>query len=241
MTSQVGLGCRARLLTVLDLFIIGPLSGLYEDSFESVLFGWQDSEVSAFCCTRGTFLVNNSNPTPRNPSITARPTLAEKERFGQLSASSGISESALALIAIRALLESNRPLTDATTSGTRREPATDRITVRLRPGDGRAISQRAARRGMRASTYLAALVRAHVAANPPLTVDEIETLKQGVVLLGKLGQSLSHISRNAAQGGAVSPELQTRLTQTHAVVAALERRTRDVARSALVTWESRFD
>jgi hypothetical protein len=197
--------------------------------------------VSALCCTRGTFLVNNSNPTPRNPSITARPTLAEKERFAQLSASSGISESALALIAIRALLESNGPLTGATPNGPRREPATDRITVRLRPGDGRAISQRAAQRGIRASTYLAALVRAHVAANPPLTVDEIAILKQGVVLLAKIGQSLSHISRTAAQGGALSPELQTRLTQTHAVVAALERRTRDVARSALITWESRFD
>jgi hypothetical protein len=197
--------------------------------------------VSAFCCTRGTLLVNNSNPTPRNPSITARPALAEKERFAQLAASSGISESALALIAIRALLESNGPPTGATTNGPRREPATDRITVRLRPGDGRAISQRAAQRGMRASTYLAALVRAHIAANPPLAVDEIETLKQGVVLLAKIGQSLSLISRTAAQGGALPPELQTRLTQTHAVVAALERRTRDVARSALITWESRFE
>jgi hypothetical protein len=63
-----------------------------------------------------------------------------------------------------------------------------------------------------------------------LTVDEIATLKQGVVLLAKLGQPLSHISRNAAQGGAVLPELQTRLRQAHAVVATLERRTRDVVR-----------
>jgi hypothetical protein len=185
--------------------------------------------------------VNNSNSTPRNPSITARPGLAEKERFAQLAASSGISESALALIAIRALLESSGPLPGATTPESRRQAATDRITVRLRPGDGRAISQRASQRGMRASTYLAALVRAHVAANPPLTVDEISTLKQGVTLLAKLGQSLSHISRTAAQVGALPPELQTRLTQTHAVVAALERRTRDLARSALITWESRVD
>jgi hypothetical protein len=185
--------------------------------------------------------VNNSNPTTRNPSITARPALAEKQRFAQLAASSGISESALALIAIRALLESSGPLPGATTPESTRKPATDRITVRLRPGDGRAISQRAAQRGMRASTYLAALVRAHVAANPPLTVDEIAILKQGVVLLAKLSQSLSDISRNAAHGGALSPDLQTRLTQTHAVVAALEWRTRDLARSALITWESRFD
>jgi hypothetical protein len=39
-----------------------------------------------------------------------------------------------------------------------------------------------------------------------LTVDEIAILKQGVVLLAKLGQSPGHISRAAAQVGALSPE-----------------------------------
>jgi len=196
--------------------------------------------VSAFCCTRGTCLVNSGNPTARIPSITARPTLAEKERFAQLAASSGVSESALALIAIRALLESNGPLASTTAPESARQAATDRITIRLRPGDGRAINQRAAQRGMRASTYLAALVRAHVAASPPLTVDELAILKQGVAVLANLGRSMSYIARNAAQGSALTPELQKLLSQTRAVVDALERRTHDLARSALITWESRF-
>jgi hypothetical protein len=147
----------------------------------------------------------------------------------------------LALIAIRALLESNGPLVSTTAPEARRHPATDRITIRLRPGDGRAINQRAAQRGIRASTYLAALVRAHVAASPPLTVDELAILKQGVAVLASLGRALSHVSRNAAQGGTLSPDLQKYLGQTRAVVAALERRTHDLARSALITWESRFD
>ncbi|MDB6013974.1 MAG: hypothetical protein JWL65_6224 [Gammaproteobacteria bacterium] len=197
--------------------------------------------MSAFCCTRGTYLVNSSNPTVRIPSITARPTLAEKERFAQVAARSGISESALALIAIRALLESNESLATTTAPESGHQPATDRITIRLRPGDGRAINQRAAQRGMRASTYLAALVRAHVAARPPLTVDELAILKQGVAVLASLGRTLSHISRNAAQGDTLSADLQRHLGQIRAVVAALERRTHDIARSALVTWESRFD
>jgi hypothetical protein len=94
---------------------------------------------------------------------------------------------------------------------------------------------------MRASTYLAALVRAHVAASPPWTVDELAILKQGVAVLANLGRSMSYIARNAAQGGALSPELQKLLSQTRAVVDALERRTHDLARSALITWESRFD
>jgi hypothetical protein len=196
--------------------------------------------VSAFCCTRGARLVNSSNPAARIPSITARPTPAEKERFAQLAASSGISESALALIAIRALLESSGPSASTTAPESARQAATDRITIRLRPGDGRAINQRAAQRGMRASTYLAALVRAHVAASPPLAVDELAILKQGVAVLANLGRSMSYIARNAAQGGALSPELQKLLSQTRAVVDALERRTHDLARSALITWESRF-
>jgi hypothetical protein len=197
--------------------------------------------VSAFCCTRGTRLVNSSNPTARIPSITARPTPAEKERFAKLAASSGVSESALALIAIRALLESTGPSASTTAPESARQAATHRITIRLRPGDGRVISQRAAQRGMRASTYLAALVRAHVSASPPLTVDELAVLKQGVAVLANLGRSMSYIARNAAQAGALSPELQKLLSQTRAVVAALERRTHDLARSALITWESRFD
>jgi hypothetical protein len=197
--------------------------------------------VSAFCCTRGTCLVNSSNTTARIPSITARPTPAEKERFAKLAASSGVSESALALIAIRALLESTGPSASTTAPESARQAATDRITIRLRPGDGSAINQRAAQRGMRASTYLAALVRAHVAASPPLTVDELAILKQGVAVLANLGRSMSYIARNAAQGGALSLELQKLLSQTRAVVDALERRTHDLARSALITWESRFD
>jgi hypothetical protein len=185
--------------------------------------------------------VNSINPTARIPCITARPTLAEKERFAKLAASSGVSESALALIAIHALLESTDPSASTTAPESARQAATDRITIRLRPGDGRAINQRAAQRGMRASTYLAALVRAHVAASPPLTVDELAILKQGVAVLANLGRSMSYIARNAAQTGALSPELQKLLSQTRAVVDALERRTHDLARSALITWESRFD
>jgi hypothetical protein len=89
--------------------------------------------------------------------------------------------------------------------------------------------------------YLAALIRAHVAASPPLTVDELAILKQGVAVLANLGRSMSYIARNAAQTGALSPELQKLLSQTRAVVDAFERRTHDLARSALITWESRFD
>src|SRR5882762_3102835 len=93
------------------------------------------------------------------PSITARPSPAEKARFAQLAERAGMSESALALVAIRTLINPDGKTPQATFGATKSERirATDRITIRLRPGDGAAITRRAAERGMKASTYLAAL------------------------------------------------------------------------------------
>ena len=197
--------------------------------------------MSAFCCTRRVLLVTSNAPTSRGPSITARPTSAEKQRFAELAAHRGVSESALAVIAIRALLESNGPPAGSATPQSARQTATDRITIRLRPGDRRALNQRASQRGIRSSTYLAALVRAHIAASPPLTIDELTVLKRGVAVLAKLGRALSHTARCIAQGGPLPPDLQKELALTRTVVAAIEQRTHDLARSALITWESRYD
>jgi hypothetical protein len=44
---------------------------------------------------------------------------------------------------------------------------------------------------MRTSRCLAALVRAHIAASPPLTVDELTGLKHCVFVLAQLGRALS--------------------------------------------------
>jgi hypothetical protein len=151
-----------------------------------------------------------------------------------------MSESMLALVAIRALLDSNDgSATNAAPSG--RERSTDRVTIRLRPGDRRAINERASRRGIKASTYLAALVRAHIATNPPLTEDELGAYKHGVVLLAGLGRLLTKISRDAAQAGRVPQHLQRELIRVRAEVAGLEKRTHDLARAALASWESRYD
>jgi predicted DNA binding CopG/RHH family protein len=85
-------------------------------------------------------------------------------RFKALALRCGVSESALALVAIRNLLGPDEEKSETPTA-TERIAATDRITIRLRPGDGAAIARRAAGRGMKASGYLSALVRAHVCGN----------------------------------------------------------------------------
>ena len=107
-------------------------------------------------------------------SITARPSPAEKVRFSTLAHAAGISESRLALMAIRAFVDAEgRTQAPAEYDpAAERVRATDRITIRLRPGDGGVIAGRARARGVKTSTYLAALVRAHLACDPPLTTAE---------------------------------------------------------------------
>lgn len=114
-----------------------------------------------------------------------------------------------------------------------RGPATDRITIRLRPGDGVSIEQRAAKRGMKRSAYIAALVRAHVAANPPSPEAELTALKQAVVVLAGVGRVLAQTA-GTSQGVSRGD-----LERVRSAVAALEQRTHDLAKAALISWESR--
>lgn len=178
----------------------------------------------------------------RSPlSITARPSAAEKARFAILAERAGMSESALALVAIRTLMDPEGKAPPAIMGGSASERirATDRITIRLRPGDGTAIARRAAERGMRASTYLAALARAHVIANPPLPALELTALKQSVAVLARVGTLLAQTARNSALSGSELEEVRQNLSRTRSAVAALEQRTHDLARAALIAWESR--
>lgn len=174
------------------------------------------------------------------PSITARPSAAEKARFTWLAERAGMSESALALMAIRNLLdpEGKTPLTP---TGTPRAAATDRITIRLRPGDGAAIARRAVARGLKISAYVAALARAHVRADPPLPARELDALKESVEVLAGLGHALARVARNPTLTGPERDALRKDLGYTRAMVAALEQRTLDLAKAALIAWESRSE
>lgn len=132
------------------------------------------------------------------PCITARPSVLEKKRFRALALRSGMSESALALVAIRSLLGPDAKTLETTATSMERLAATDRITIRLRPGDGAVMARRAAARGMKASGYLAALVRAHVRGNPPLSHPELAVLKSSVTVLAGFGQVFARVARSSA-------------------------------------------
>ena len=173
------------------------------------------------------------------PLITARPTPQEKRLFAAVAATRQMSESALALIAIRALLDSQSPDLPPSTSSS--GPAIDRITIRLRPGDRLAIRHRAAERRMKESGYIAALVRGHVAANPPLTTHELAAFKVAVSVLAGFGRLFARTAREAAQAGVLTRDLQQELNRCRSLVSEVERRMQEFARAALITWDSRVD
>lgn len=102
----------------------------------------------------------------------------------------------------------------------------DRVTVRLRPGDGWLLRERAARRAMAPSTYLATLVQAHLRFAPPLPEDEIRLLKAVLRELSVLGRELRLSERGSE---ASSSELAVCraiavLEELRATVVALVRR-----------------
>jgi hypothetical protein len=174
------------------------------------------------------------------PSITTRPTATEKARFRWLAERAGISESALALVAIREFLSSDGK-TPTAALDPERLAAIDRITIRLRPGDRAALARRAADRGMKVSAYLAALARAHVQTNPPLPAAELWALKQSVEVLALLGRTLAQISWRTGLGDPEREALRKDLGQTRAALAHLKQATHDLARASLIAWESRSD
>ena len=173
-------------------------------------------------------------------SITARPSAEEKARFQLLARQIGISESALALRAIRTLLSRDEPwLARQSELKWEHVAASDRITIRLRPGDGLEVIRRATERDMRPATYISALVRAHISANPPLPAAELNALKTSIVVLANLGTMLAKTSRDGIPSGPQEELYRQVLRQTRGEIATLERRIVDLTKAALIAWETR--
>ena len=173
------------------------------------------------------------------PSITLRPSVEEKARFKLLAQQVGLSESALALNAIRALLERDEQwLRRQSPLNPEHVAATDRITIRLRPGDGLAVIQRATERGFKPATYISALVRAHLTANPPLPSAEVSALKMSIGVLAGLGTLLANTSRRGVPSGSQGEIYREAIRRTRHEIATLEQRIVDLTKAALLAWET---
>jgi len=108
---------------------------------------------------------------------------------------------------------------------------TDRITIRLWPGDGLAVMQRAAERGFKPATYISALVRAHITANPPLPSAEVNVLKMSLGVLAGLGTVLADTSRHGIPSGPQAELYREAIQRTRGEIAALEQRIVDLTKA----------
>jgi len=168
--------------------------------------------------------------------ITVRLPRTEKERFRALAASRGVSEARLGLVAIRTLL-GDVPMSDSAAPPVV-DPASQRITIRLRAGDRQKIRERAAARRMKDAGYLAALVRAHVVADPPLPAAELQQLKSTIAALRAAIADLSINLQVLARDRESVDTLWRDLRQTRAQVVDLERRFHAYTLAAVIAWEA---
>jgi predicted DNA-binding protein len=100
----------------------------------------------------------------------------------------------------------------------------DRITIRLRPGDGARLRHRSNLRSMKPSTYVAALVRRHVGAAPPLPQPELRALKH---TLSELAATMRLVRAACGEGqldASAAAALARDVDAVRAAVADLVRR-----------------
>ena len=173
---------------------------------------------------------------PRS-SITAWPGPDRKARFAALAASRGLSQSRLLGLVIDAVLARNR--VDAAAVDERRVGAgqRDRVTLRLRPGDGKLLRLRAQARGMKYTTYGAALIRAHLRASPPMPVGELAKLEQSLAAVTVIAESLDQIARAVMQVEH-GPERDFELSAIVPAVEDLWQQMRELVKANVLSWES---
>jgi hypothetical protein len=113
-----------------------------------------------------------------------------KGRFATLAHHQGLSESAMLKRLVELMLKTASAGVVPTLAN-EGSPATDlRITVRLPQDDFTLLRDRAAARGIAASTYLAVLTRAHLRNLAPLPKAEYLALKRTLSELGDLARRL---------------------------------------------------
>jgi hypothetical protein len=163
-------------------------------------------------------------------SITAWPTRDQKAGFAALALSRGLSESKLLGLLIDSVLERNA-VHEAGDERHREAEEGDRITLRLRPGDGRCLRLRAQRRGMKYTTYAAALIRAHVRLDPPMPLEELARIERGLAEISAIG--------GAVREGQCLDSLRVELAAVLPAVAELRQALREVVKVNRISWESR--
>ena len=159
-----------------------------------------------------------------------------KARFSALAANRGLSESKLLGLVIDALLTRN-PI-DAGAEQRGKPEKADRISVRLRPGDGTRLRERACARGMNYTTYAAVLIRSHLFSNPPMPLKELSRLEGGLAQVSAIAGSLRQIAQAVTHKEGPDPELPSQLAAVLQAVEGLWRQMRELVKANVLSWEA---
>ena len=176
-------------------------------------------------------------PRPVRRVITLRVDAALKQRIHAVARQHGQSEAATVLRAVRTLFGIGATMADPTFVPVR-QASSERVTVRLRPDDSSALRARARARRMPDSTYVAALVRAHLSATVPLPSAELAQLKETTGTLALLARTLRDLERQARIGQPAHAALPTHLAALRVECVRIERAFHDFASKALQAWEA---
>ena len=96
---------------------------------------------------------------------------------------------------------------------------------------------------MRYTTYAAALIRAHVRANPPMPLEELARLERSLAEISAIGRRINQIAGavRAGQGRAgqgIDPELRVELAAALQAMEDLRRALRELVKVNRISWES---
>ncbi len=160
-----------------------------------------------------------------------------KDQFRALAATRGLSESRMLALLIDSVLARNP--SDARLEGARPYFGDrDRISIRLRPGDGNLLRARAGERGMNYTTYAAALIRAHMRASPPMPMHEVAMLERALGEISAIARAMRQIAFGVGKAQAVDSQLESEFVTVLQTVEDLRQAVRDLVRANVISWES---
>jgi len=147
--------------------------------------------------------------------IAVRVTAETKQRFAAIAQRQGLSQSLLMKRLIAATLLASEPTSLNLNEPSKPQPASGKISVRVRPDDLLLLRERAKARGMPCSTYVTFLIRAHLRSLTPLPTTEFTLLRQSLMEVAVIGRNLNQIAHKLNAGehspGPNSSELRSLL------------------------------
>ncbi len=91
---------------------------------------------------------------------------------------------------------------------------------------------------MKYTTYAAALIRAHVRADPPMPLEELARLERSLAAISAIGRRLNQIAGAVREGQGVDPGLRGELAAVLQAVEELRQALRDAVKANRISWES---